>query len=46
VKTNVRKADLTISMFNRKMAMDKGTLYLIILLLGMIDVLALYLKLL
>ncbi|KAM3130747.1 hypothetical protein pb186bvf_017161 [Paramecium bursaria] len=44
LKSHIKKADLTISIMNRKITVDKGTLYIIIVLLGLIDVIALYKK--
>lgn len=46
LKSHLKKADFTINMMNRKVVIDKFTMYIIVILLAIIDILALYIKLL
>lgn len=44
LKSKLRKTDMTISMMNRKISVDNFSLYVIVILLAVIDILALYIK--
>ncbi|CAD8203399.1 unnamed protein product [Paramecium pentaurelia] len=46
LKSNLRKSDFTIQMMNNKITLDKASLLVIIILLGIIDIFAIYKKLL
>ncbi|CAD8201525.1 unnamed protein product (macronuclear) [Paramecium tetraurelia] len=44
LKSNLRKSDFTIQMMNNKITLDKASLLVIIILLGIIDIFAIYKK--
>ncbi|CAD8189457.1 unnamed protein product [Paramecium pentaurelia] len=44
LKSNLRKSDFTIQMMNNKITLDKASLMVIIILLGIIDIFAIYKK--